>query len=205
MIWVPVSFGSCANYVACAGFGAQNLITQEIIMLRLSFILCLVPLVLFGAIGGFFYAYSVSVMQGLSSLTDSDAIHAMQELNQGTRNGVFLFTFLFTPILAVLCAAALYWSGNRVTGVLLLAAAGVYFVGSFLPTVNINVPLNHEIEALDAAKLSAPEAARVWAEFSELWTYWNTIRAIMALIGLGLAGAAMYNLNRDPATCRPVS
>lgn len=174
-------------------------------MYRTSFFLCIVPLVLFGAIGGFFYAYSVSVMQGLNNLPDSDAIRAMQELNQGTRNGVFLFTFLFTPILSVLCAAALYWKGNRVTGVLLLTAAAVYFIGSFLPTVNINVPMNHEIEALDVATLSTADAARVWAEYSVTWTYWNTIRAIMALIGLGLAGSAMYSLNDHSTQMRPVT
>ncbi|SFR40040.1 DUF1772 domain-containing protein [Litoreibacter janthinus] len=168
-------------------------------MPRTSLFLCLVPLVLFGAIGGFFYAYSVSVMQGLNNLSDSAAIQAMQELNRGTRNAVFLVTFLFTPIVSVLCAAVLYWKGDRATGVLLLAASAVYFLGSFLPTVNINVPLNHEIEALNATMLSSSEAASVWAEYSATWTYWNTIRAVMALIGLALAGSAVYALKRQPA------
>ena len=166
-------------------------------MFRLSFFLCLVPLVLFGAIGGFFYAYSVSVMQGLNNLSDSAAIHAMQELNRGTRNGVFLITFLFTPILTVICAAILYWRGNRLTGLLMLAASGAYFAGSFLPTVSINVPMNHEIEALSPGALTALEAATVWAEYSGNWTYWNTIRAITALIALAFTGAAMYALSRD--------
>ncbi len=168
-------------------------------MPRLSFFLCLVPLVLFGAIGGFFYAYSVSVMLGLNNLADSAAIQAMQELNRGTRNGVFLVTFLFTPIVAAICGVTLFFKGNKATGGFLLAAAGIYFVGSFLPTVSISVPMNHEIEALNAATLSAAEAAKVWAEYSANWTFWNTVRASMALIGLGLTGSAIYVLNRSPA------
>ncbi|MDA7429479.1 DUF1772 domain-containing protein [Primorskyibacter aestuariivivens] len=169
-------------------------------MPRANYLLVLIPLVLFGAIGGFFYAYSVSVMQGLNNLPETDAIRAMQELNRGTRNGLFLVTFVFTPIAALLCAAALYFRGQQMSASFLVAAAAVYFAGSFLPTVNINVPLNHAIEALDPGKLSLAEATAVWTDYSRDWTFWNTTRAIMALIGLGLAGTAMHNVRRlEPA------
>ncbi|MBV2358183.1 DUF1772 domain-containing protein [Thalassococcus sp. CAU 1522] len=169
-------------------------------MQRLSFFLVLTPLVLFGAIGGFFYAYSVSVMQGLNNLPEIDAIRAMQELNRGTRNLVFLFTFLFTPIIAFGCAAILYFKGRQAAALLLLAATAVYFGGSFLPTVNISVPMNHAIEALDPARLSIEEATSAWTAYSADWTFWNSVRAIMALVGLALAGAAMHSVAREPAT-----
>ncbi|MFW2543779.1 DUF1772 domain-containing protein [Primorskyibacter sp. 2E107] len=165
-------------------------------MFRLNYILCLVPIVLFGAIGGFFYAYSVSVIQGLNTLPEINAIQAMQKLNQGTRNGVFLFTFLFTPIITLGCAALLYVRGKQMAGLFLLAAAAVYFGGSFLPTVNINVPLNHALEALDAGTLSGAEAGPIWSEYSAGWYFWNTMRAVMALIALGLAASAMHGLQR---------
>ncbi|WP_136443389.1 DUF1772 domain-containing protein [Pacificoceanicola onchidii] len=166
-------------------------------MFRLNYILCLTPIILFGTIGGFFYAYSVSVMQGLNTLPEVDAIHAMQKLNQGTRNGVFLFTFLFTPIIALSCAALLYVKGKQAAGLFLLAAAGVYFGGSFLPTVNINVPMNHALEALDPASLSIGEAGPIWSAYSADWFFWNTMRAVMALIALGLAATAMHVLQRE--------
>lgn len=165
-------------------------------MFRLNFILCLAPILLFGLIGGFFYAYSVSVMLGLDTLPEVEAIHAMQKLNQGTRNGVFLFTFLFTPIVTLGCAALLYMRGKQTAGLVLLAAAAVYFGGSFLPTVNINVPMNHALEALDPYALAQDEAGRVWSEYSAGWYFWNTTRAIMATIALGLAGTAMHLLQR---------
>ncbi|WP_422826586.1 anthrone oxygenase family protein [Thalassococcus sp. BH17M4-6] len=125
-----------------------------------------------------------------------DAIRAMQELNRGTRNGVFLFTFLFTPILALGCAAVLYFKGRQTSALFLFAAAAIYFGGSFLPTVNVSVPMNHAIEAIDPAGISLAEAAQIWADYSADWTYWNTIRAVMALIGLALAATAMYSVTR---------
>ncbi|WP_299963904.1 anthrone oxygenase family protein [uncultured Roseobacter sp.] len=162
-------------------------------MSRLKLILCLVPIVLFGAIGGFFYAYSVSVMQGLDNLPEIEAIHAMQLLNQGTRNMVFLFTFLFTPIIAFGNAVALYLLDEREAAGLLLIATVIYFLGSFLPTVNINVPLNTALEALDPARLDPARAPEVWSEFHASWTFWNTIRAVMALLALTFAALSMYS------------
>lgn len=172
-------------------------------MLRLSFFLCLVPLILFGAIGGFFYAYSVSVMQGLDNLSGTDAIRAMQELNRGTRNGVFLVSFLVTPILSVICAVILLVTGNRWAGLLLLGAAALYLAGSFVPTVTVSVPMNHEIEALSPDDLSAAEATRIWQEYSRDWTFWNTIRAVMGLAGLAFAGAAIHALDRGSHAAVP--
>ncbi|WP_425101091.1 DUF1772 domain-containing protein [Tropicibacter sp. S64] len=135
-------------------------------------------------------------MQGLNALPEIEAIHAMQNLNQGTRNGVFLFTFLFTPIITLGCAALLYVRGKQVAALFLLAAAAVYFLGSFLPTVNVNVPMNHELEALDALSLSPDEATPIWDAYSTGWYFWNTTRAVMAIVALGLAGTAMHMLQR---------
>lgn len=146
--------------------------------------------------GGFFYAYSVSVMPGLGNLPEAEAIRAMQELNRGTRNGVFLFTFLFTPFLTLGCAAVLYIKGRRRAGLFLAAAGAVYFCGSFLPTVNVSVPLNHALEAIDSTSISAADAVALWSDYSADWTFWNTLRAVMALIGLGLAATAMHSAAR---------
>ncbi len=163
-------------------------------MSRFTFILCLVPIFLFGSIGGFFYAYSVSVMQGLDNLPETDAIHAMQLLNQGTRNLVFLISFLFTPIISLGCALVLYLAGRQAAALWLLGAVLVYFLGSFLTTVNINVPLNQALESLDPEKIATTDAPKIWSDYHADWTFWNTIRAVMALAALTLSGIAMYCL-----------
>ena len=87
-------------------------------------------------------------MIGLNALPEIQAIHAMQLLNQGTRNAVFLVTFLFTPIITSGCAVSLFFAKRRWSdyAIFLLAAVIVYFLGSFLPTVSINVPLNIALE-----------------------------------------------------------
>ncbi|UWQ03538.1 DUF1772 domain-containing protein (plasmid) [Aliiroseovarius crassostreae] len=171
-------------------------------MPRAQIILCLAPIVLFGAIGGFFYAYSVSVMIGLDALPELQAIHAMQLLNQGTRNAVFLVTFLFTPIITFCCAIALFFTRRRWSALLLLAAVIVYFFGSFLPTVGINVPLNHALEALVPSEIPLEDAPGIWEQYRASWTFWNTVRATMALLALLLSGLAMYFLPR-PRTPSP--
>ena len=163
-------------------------------MSRFLIMFCLAPIVLFGAIGGFFYAYSVSVMIGLNALPEIQAIHAMQLLNQGTRNAVFLVTFLFTPIITSGCAVALFFAKRRWSAIFLLAAVIVYFLGSFLPTVSINVPLNYALETLVPGEIPQEDAPGIWAEYQAVWTYWNTIRATMALVALLLSGIAMYLL-----------
>ena len=163
-------------------------------MSRSLIMFCLAPIVLFDAIGGFFYAYSVSVMIGLDALPEIHAIHAMQLLNQGTRNAVFLVTFLFTPIITSGCAVVLLFAKRPWSAMFLIAAVIVYFLGSFLPTVSINVPLNHALEALVPSEISQEDAPGIWADYQTVWTYWNTIRAAMALMALLLSGIAMYLL-----------
>ena len=163
-------------------------------MPRTSFFLCLIPVILFGAIAGFFYAYSVSVMPGLNFLDPKDAIYTMQNLNYGTRNALFLFTFLFTPIICAGLAFILLLIGEKPAGTLLFLAIGIYFAGSFIPTISISVPMNHAIEALDASTLSTQEALKVWQNYSADWAFWNSVRTIMALCALGFSGAAIYRI-----------
>jgi uncharacterized membrane protein len=161
--------------------------------------------VLFGCIGGFFYSYSVSVMIGLNALPELQAIEAMQRLNQGTRNLVFLFTFLVTPFIALGGVILLFLARRPLSGGLLLCAVIVYFLGSFLPTVNFNVTLNRTLEEHVPARISPTEAHVIWAEFHENWIYWNTVRAAMALIALLLSALAMYALPHRPQCRRSVS
>lgn len=163
-------------------------------MPRLPFFICLIPIILFGAIAGFFYAYSVSVMPGLNLITPKDAIYAMQNLNYGTRNGLFLFTFLCTPIISIGLAFLLFFTGEKPAAVLLAIGVAVYIAGSFIPTTTISVPMNHAIETLEVSTLSTQEALKVWDEYSVEWTFWNSIRSIMALCALGFSGAAMYKI-----------
>jgi len=64
-------------------------------------------LILTGAIAGFFYAYTSSVMRGLDAIPAAHAIVAMQGINATVRNWVFAPAFFGTPVAAVVTGALL--------------------------------------------------------------------------------------------------
>ena len=109
-------------------------------------------LLLAGAIAGFFYAYSSSVMPGLDATQANHAIAAMQAINSKVRNTVFFVAFFGMPVAAFVTAALLFSVRQRIAATLFLIAGVTYLVGAFLPTVLVNVPMN---DALAVAEVPA--------------------------------------------------
>jgi uncharacterized membrane protein len=160
-------------------------------MITLALILTVVALVLIGAMAGFFYAYSMSVMWALDAVDPKAAITSMQSINIVVRNAIFFPAFFGAP-LAALLAAGLWWKLDAGQAALLLAlAAIVYLAGTFAVTVAANVPMN---QALAIATIPAdPEAARtLWRTYSGPWTLWNHVRTLASFVGLLLVGWALY-------------
>lgn len=160
-------------------------------MQSLAVAVTFVALLLSGAIAGFFYAYSCSVMWALDTSDPKVAIATMQRINIVVRNAAFFPAFFGTPVVA-LAAAALWLSQGRRDVALLLALAGAaYLGGAFLTTLAINVPMN---EALGRTAIPADAAAArtVWHDYSAPWTFWNHIRTGASLIALLLVGWALY-------------
>jgi uncharacterized membrane protein len=160
-------------------------------MASLALALTFVALVLAGAMAGFFYAYSMSVMWALDAVDPKAAIASMQSINIIVRNAIFFPAFFGTPVVA-LVAAGLWWKqGAGQVALLLALAALVYLVGTFLLTIIANVPMN---EALAIATIpTEPEAARtLWQNYSGPWTMWNHIRTVSSVATLGLIGWALY-------------
>jgi len=156
-------------------------------------------LLLTGAIAGFFYAYSVSVVWGLDAGDPVTAIRAMQTINATVRNLAFAPAFFGTPVVAVIAAGLWLAAGRRGPAIFLSGAAIVYVAGAFLPTLWANVPMN---EAL--ARVAAPaetEAARgIWTAYSDLWIGWNHLRTAASIAALALTGWAFYAAGRATAT-----
>jgi uncharacterized membrane protein len=154
-----------------------------------------ITLLLAGAIAGFFYAYSSSVMFGLDAVDPRHAIVSMQGINARVRNAVFFPAFFLTPVAAVVTAGLLVSDGHKVAAGCMAAAATVYVGGGFLPTVLINVPMN---EALAIAGVSGnvDEAAKLWSEYSARWSWWNGLRTVFSMISLLLVGAGIYAWGR---------
>lgn len=153
-------------------------------------------LLLTGAIAGFFYAYSSSVMFGLDAVDPRQAIVAMQGINARVRNAVFFPAFFLTPVAALVTAGLLVAAGHRVAATCMAAASVVYVGGGFLPTILISVPMN---EALATAGVpsTVDEAAKLWSDYSARWSWWNGLRTFFSMISLVLVGAGIYAWGRQ--------
>jgi uncharacterized membrane protein len=149
-----------------------------------------------GGMAGVFFAFSVAVMPGLDAAKATSAIASMQSVNQKIQNPVFLLTFVGVPVAGALAGGALLATGERGAALLFFAAAAVYVLGSFLPTVVVNVPMNN---TLDATKIPSDlaDAARIWAGYSPRWTAWNHLRTVASAISLLVMALGLYVWGRN--------
>lgn len=148
-----------------------------------------VTLFLSAAIFGFFYAWICSTMWGLDTLDPRTAITAMNAMNDSVRNAVFTPSFFGTPLALIVTALLALWNSQRSAALLFAGAAILYFLGAFVPTAAINVPMNREmIEAGTPETLDAAQA--VWSAYSPRWQAANIWRTIASglVFGLGLLG-----------------
>lgn len=156
----------------------------------IALVLALASLVLVGAMTGLYFAFSISVMPGFDRIEPRSAIAAMQSINRRIQNPIFFVTFFGTPFLALAAGVLLVLSDLLWPAGFMFASGGVYLLGSLLPTLIVNVPLNlmldrQEVPADDAA------AVRFWLGFSKPWTRWNSIRGAFTALALLLAALAM--------------
>jgi uncharacterized membrane protein len=167
-------------------------------MQSLAVAVTFVALLLSGAIAGFFYAYSCSVMWGLDTSDPKAAIAAMQRINIVVRNAVFFPAFFGMPVAALVAAALWLPLGRRDVALVLAFAAAIYLGGAFLTTLAINVPMNEAL-GRTAIPADAEAADALWRNYSARWTLWNHIRTTASLIALLLVGWALYISGRGGA------
>jgi uncharacterized membrane protein len=152
-------------------------------------------IIMFGLMAGFFYAFSVCVMAGLDAIPSADAIGAMQAINAAVRNPVFFATFFLTPVVASGTAALAFVSGERRIGAFMAVASAVYVLAAALPTAIVNVPMNEALAAIDPARV---EAATIWSDYSDRWTFWNTFRTLTTIVALAIAVFPLVETHQPP-------
>lgn len=155
--------------------------------------LALLSLLFSGAMFGFFFAWVCSTMWGLDAADPNVAIAAMQAMNASVRNWVFAPAFFGTPVLLTFTALAAMRARDRRVATGFALAALLYVLGTMVPTMTANVPLNEAL-ALVETPLGPVKAAEAWRAYSEPWQNWNAVRAVaaglvLALAGWGLSGA----------------
>ena len=152
-------------------------------MLRLRLLSLLLATLATGLLAGFFYAYSSSVNQGLGDLDDAGYIAAMQSINEAVPNGLFVLSFVGSPLL-LLVATALHAREGNPRLLPLGAAVGLVVVGGLLVTFLANVPLNDELATVELT--ATPEVlAQAREDYEEPWNAWNAVRAVACTAALG--------------------
>jgi len=154
---------------------------------RIVVVLAVVAAIGSGLMGGFFFAFSNTVMGALGRLPPAQGIAAMQAINVVVLNPLFFLAFFGTAALCLLLAGAGFWWGP-LNPWLLLAAGLTYLIGCLGVTMVCNVPLNNELAAVQP---DSAGAAALWSRYLETWTAWNHARtaacvAAMAAFTIGL-------------------
>ncbi|MGH9231288.1 MAG: DUF1772 domain-containing protein [Acidimicrobiales bacterium] len=134
-------------------------------------------------VAGIMFAFSTSVMPALGRRPAPEGIAAMQAMNSAILNPAFGLAFGGAALLCAALAITAPFTVDEPHALLRGVGAALYVVGTFGVTMAINVPMNVELDAADAA---APESTAVWRRYLRRWTAWNTLRTI-----LGAAASAL--------------
>lgn len=142
-----------------------------------------------GLIAGAFFAFSTFVMKALGKLPPNEGLAAMQSINIVVINPIFLGVFVGTAILCIVVGIMSVVKFADAGSGWLLAGCVLYFVGTFLVTMLLNVPLNNALAAVDP---TSAEGAAFWTTFLTDWTFWNHVRTLAALFALASFIIGLY-------------
>ena len=130
-----------------------------------------------GLVAGVLFAFSTSVMPGLSRLPSAHGIAAMQKIDAAIQNPWFLGAFAGTAVGAAVLGVSSLFRMDEPTAVYHLVGGALY-LAAFVMTMTYHVPRNNALAALDPESAGA---ARAWTTYVSEWTRWNHARVILAL------------------------
>lgn len=130
-------------------------------------------------LSGLFFVFSNFAMNAFSRIRPESGVAAMQSINTTILNPGFLGLFLGTALgsLSVATLAVFHW--NHPASPWIMAGALLYLLGCFVVTAVFNVPLNHQLDTVNAGD---PGAATAWADYVSGWQPWNHVRTIATLL-----------------------
>lgn len=132
---------------------------------------------------GLWFFCTTVLMPALANRPVPEAIAAMQQVNIVILNPVFGLAFGGTALLSLGLTVSTFLRLDRPASVLLLAAALVILVGTFVVTMAFNVPLNDQLAAADPGSAAGAE---VWERYLSHWTAWNTVRLLSSTASVAL-------------------
>lgn len=143
-----------------------------------------------GLTAGLFYGWSVSVIPGLTRISDEAYISTMQNINRAIINPGFIVPFMGIPVVLAGASVVHFRSGDTRRGWLLAGAAATYVVGVLGVTGTRNVPLNDALDAFDLRSATSVAIAERRSSYETPWNRWHHLRAAANVASFALATAA---------------
>ncbi len=133
-------------------------------------------------VAGFLFAYAVVVMPGIKNLDDKAFIEVFQVTDRIIQNNQPLFILLWIgSLVAVIIATALgvsHLEGVDLYGLIL--AVSLYVTGVQAITIVVNLPLNNQLQKIDASALDSQQLKAARDLFESRWNAANVIRTAVA-------------------------
>ncbi len=153
--------------------------------MKISEIILAITAVLTALVAGLFYAWSISITQGLLRVSDSEYVSVMQSTNRAIQNPVFFAAFFGAQILLPVCLFLFYGQGARFW--LLLGAFMIYTAGVTGVTICGNVPLNNHLDRFEMTTATAQEISAARKNYETVWNNLNTVRTVSSTLAITLA------------------
>lgn len=128
-----------------------------------------------GLLGGVFFAFSVFVMTALGSIAPASGIAAMNAINRVILRSLFMPVFWLSTLASLMLAGIGIVHSSEPGALAMLIGGATHFLGMFVCTVALNVPLNNALAAVDPA---GEAALPVWQRYLRDWTRWNHVRTV---------------------------
>ena len=153
-------------------------------------VLLFLSVLLSALITGLLYGYACSVNPGLSKLTDSEYLKAMQSINKEILNPYFFVSFAGT--LFILPIATWYSKSHAspTSFYLLMAASVIYIAGVIGVTALGNIPLNNGLAKFNILTADTISLTQQRAAFESGWNKFHLVRTMFSILTTALAIAA---------------
>jgi uncharacterized membrane protein len=137
---------------------------------------------------GFVLIFAIVVMPGIGRLKNHEFLRAFQVIDRTIQNNQPLFVLIWIgSALALLVATVLGIGQLQGLGrILMILAAMSYIVGTQLPTIVINIPLNNRLQTVNIDALNETSQRAERRRFESRWNRWNAIRTAFASLSSAL-------------------
>ena len=164
--------------------------------MELFHLVVLVAAALCGLVAGFLFGFAVVAMPGLTKLSDREFIRAFQVMDRviQDRQPLFMVVWVGSVVTLLVALAMGFQQPDGLTRGLLIAASALYLLGVQVQTARVHIPLNNEIQTVDAEAVGEAEQKQARERFEARWNRSNRIRTVIAVVTMLLLLVVLMRL-----------